>query len=495
MNSLLLSLHKSGHLSDHHYHKLRDSAGHIPLLYTLPKIHKPDVPLRLIVSFVSSQTYSLSKHLVSILSPLVGNSEHHVRNSTDFAKFITAQTVKEDEVLVSFDVVSLFTRIPTNLAVQVACQRLQDDPSLPERTSLTPSEIVSLLELCLNATYFAFRNTYYQQIHGTATGSPVSIVAPDLVMEDVESRALSTYPHPPKFWKRYVDDTCCALKAHLVDDFHRHINTIEATIQFTAERESEAQLAFLDVLVTQNPDRTLATNVYRKPTHTDRYLDFHSHHPIAHKIAVIRTLNHRTKNLPSTPTPIAHEEQRVAQALKKNGYPKKLVEWQPHHTPPSQDTTPPNAYVTIPYVKNTSEVIRRILTPLGIKTSFQPTNTLRQVLIRPKNPVPKENRSGVVYQIPCSRCPQTYIGQTGRTLEQRLKEHQQAVRDRNTSTSALADHVCSTGHPVDWSKTLILDSCPHTSKRCLLESWMIQKQSSTLNRELGPVPPAYRQLF
>ena len=137
---------------------------------------------------------------------------------------------------------------------------------------MTPSEIVSLLELCLNATYFTFHNTYYQQIHGTAMGPPVSVVGAGLVIEDVESRALSTYPQPPKFWKRYVDDTCCALKAPHIDDFHRHINTIEATIQFTAERESDAQLAFLDVLVIRNPERTLATNVYRKPTHTDRYV-------------------------------------------------------------------------------------------------------------------------------------------------------------------------------------------------------------------------------
>ena len=87
MNSLF-SLHKSGHLSDYHYHKLRDSASHIALLYALPKIHKQDVSLRPIVTFVSSPTYSLSKHLVSILSPLVGNAEHYVCNSTDFAKFI-----------------------------------------------------------------------------------------------------------------------------------------------------------------------------------------------------------------------------------------------------------------------------------------------------------------------------------------------------------------------------------------------------------------------
>ena len=112
------------------------------------------------------------------------------------------------------------------------------------------------------------------------------------------------------------------------------------------------------------PWRTLATNVYRKPTHTDRYLDFQSNHPIAHKIAVIRTLNHQAKNLPSTPTATAEEERRIVQALKKNGYPRKLIQQQTHHSPPPcQDTTPPNAYVTISYVKNTSESIRRILAP------------------------------------------------------------------------------------------------------------------------------------
>ena len=157
-------------------------------------------------------------------------------------------------------------------------------------------------------------------------------------------------------------------------------------------------------------DRTLTTIVYWKPTHTVRYLDFQSHHPIAHKIAVIRILNHRTKN-PPTPTAAAEGERRVAQALKLYGYPTKLIEQQTYHSPPlSQDTTPPNAYVTIPYVKNTSESIRRIIVPLCIRTFFQPTNTLRQVLVRPKGSVPKENWSWVIYQIPCNRYPQTYIG-------------------------------------------------------------------------------------
>ena len=70
--------------------------------------------------------------------------------------------------------------------------------------------------------------------------------------------------------------------------------------------------------------------------------------------------------------------------------------------------------------------------------------------------------------------PLSLIGGTCKTMS----PHQRAVTDRNTSTSALADHVCSTGHSVEWNKAQIIDSCPHTSKRCLLESWMIQKQPS-----------------
>ena len=76
-------------------------------------------------------------------------------------------------------------------------------------------------------------------------GSPVSVVVADLVMEDVEPRALATFPSPPRFWKRYADDTCCALRTDLVEDFHYHLNSIESSIQFTLETESDGQLAFL----------------------------------------------------------------------------------------------------------------------------------------------------------------------------------------------------------------------------------------------------------
>ena len=82
----------------------------------------------------------------------------------------------EDEVLVSFDVVSLFTRIPVPLAIEVARQRLEADDTLADRPSLAAEDVLQLLSLYLNDTYFSFRGPFYHQIFGTAMGSPVSVV-------------------------------------------------------------------------------------------------------------------------------------------------------------------------------------------------------------------------------------------------------------------------------------------------------------------------------
>ena len=101
-----------------------------PLLYGLLKIHKPEIPLRPIASFINSPSYQLSKHLVHLLSPLVRNTSSFVKNSTEFAAFISDQIITDGAVLVSFDVVSLFTNVPVELACQVAGVRLHADDSL-----------------------------------------------------------------------------------------------------------------------------------------------------------------------------------------------------------------------------------------------------------------------------------------------------------------------------------------------------------------------------
>ena len=118
-----------------------------------------------------------------------------------------------------------FTKVPVDLTVKGAHERLSMDTSLIERISLSADQVVKLLRFCLDATFLSYRGDFYQQTFGTAMGSPVSVTVANLVMEDVEQRALSSYPSPPPFWKRYVDDTLTALPQDQVQCFHEHLTS------------------------------------------------------------------------------------------------------------------------------------------------------------------------------------------------------------------------------------------------------------------------------
>ena len=121
--------------------------GMSPVLYGLPKLHKENTPLQPIVSFTGSPIHNLSKDLARILSELTGKNDHHVRNSKDFPKFITSITINDDQQMVSFDVVSLFTKIPTGLVVEIAKKRLETLDNLEEIASWPVEDICKGLQL------------------------------------------------------------------------------------------------------------------------------------------------------------------------------------------------------------------------------------------------------------------------------------------------------------------------------------------------------------
>ena len=142
-------------------------------------------------------------------------------------------------VMVSFDVVSLFTKVPVHLATKVAQDQMSGDASLAEQTSLSADEVVNLLRFCLDANY---NGDVFQQIFGTAMESLVSVTVANFVMQDMEERALSTCPHPHPFWKWYMYDTITALPEDQVDRYLDHLNTVEPMIKFIMEKESNGSL-------------------------------------------------------------------------------------------------------------------------------------------------------------------------------------------------------------------------------------------------------------
>ena len=297
-----------------------------------------------------------------------------------------------------------------------------------------------------------------------------------------------------------VDDTLTALPRDHIKQFHQHVNSIEASIQFTVEEESDGSIPFLDTRITRHDDGSLSTTVFRKQTHTDRYLDFSSHHPLAHKTAVVRTLLARADRICTFVTDKDAEKEHVTKALSSNGYPKAVVDRnRPPATlstlsPPCEQETP-KAVVTLPYVRHLSESIRRIFTPLGIRTCFCPHQTLRRTLVHLKDRIEPERRAGVVYKIPCRSCTKVYVGQTGRTLEHRLKEHRRALVSGDVMGSAVAQHAVDEGHEIEWSSATVIDGHPNFHRRCALEAWHIRSQDGLMNRDAGPLPQVYNPLI
>ena len=293
LNSKLLDLKKTDVIDIQRYNRLRCSVPQPPKLYGLPKLHKPNIPMRPKVSFCGSPTYELSKYLTTILKPLTNESRQKLQSTETFIDAIKTVQIPDDYKLVSFDVKSLFTSIPLQLALDCTATAIENSTT---KLPLPTDDLMDLLNLCLTSTYFQYNGKHYKQLHGTAMGSPVSVVVAEIVMQNIEEQALATYKRTLPLWLRYVEDTFTAVHKDEIDDFHEHLNRQNVDIQFTKEIEENGKIPFLDCLVTRNNnDNKLNTTVYRKPTHTDRLLDQSSYNPTSHKATTIQSLTRRAQ--------------------------------------------------------------------------------------------------------------------------------------------------------------------------------------------------------
>ena len=155
--NLLKTIKSEGGITEALYRRLYPTGAGVPKFYGLPKIPKKDTPLRPIVSNIGSVSYATSKELARILKPLVGRSPYHVHNNQDLIEDLRSLKLGKDECLMSFDIKALFTSVPIQPAINVIQTLLEEDQDLKQRTSMSVSHIISLLEFCLGSTYFYFQ--------------------------------------------------------------------------------------------------------------------------------------------------------------------------------------------------------------------------------------------------------------------------------------------------------------------------------------------------
>ena len=108
-------------------------------------------------------------------------------------------------------------------------------------------------------------------------------------------------------------DILTALPVEQIKNFHDHLNNINSNIHFTLETESDNILSYLNFFLHRCDDGRISTSLYRKPTHTNKYLDLLSHHPLQHKTSMIKALFTRASTLSSSLVEQKREEIVVSQ--------------------------------------------------------------------------------------------------------------------------------------------------------------------------------------
>lgn len=482
-NKLIDSLIKEGYIVNEQGKKLKTNNATPPKIYFQPKIHKNNKSLRPIVSFVGSPLYGLTDFLANILNGLFVRDEIYVRNSFEFVESISNIEIPRGYQIISLDVISLFTNIPTNVVIDIVDRKWH---LIEDKVKIPLQRFTELLTFVFDNSYFQYQEDFYKQTYGLGMGNCLSPICSDLVMQDLQENCIKNLPFQLPFYKRYVDDIITSIPEDQEVTILNVFNSYHPRIQFTIEKENHNTIAFLDVLLIRN-EKGIETDWYHKPSFSERFLNYTSEHPLQQKINIINNLKTRALSLSSERF---HKKnlKYIEELLLKNNYPLSLIKKvlnraNAQRIMKQNDTT---IFCKIPYIEKLSEQIKSTFKghvtkkEEQVKITLKSENTIKKKFFsKTKSKTKKELKSNVVYDIPCLQCNRSYVGQTGRYLKQRLKEHQNDQKNYllKANPTALVEHKLETGHGFDFDNAKILQTQVNYKKRLTAEMIEIQRKN------------------
>ena len=436
----LKQLRKDDKISENLFNKLKPIGSQPPRLYGLAKVHKDNTPLRPVVSMPGSPYHNVAKQVAHWLSLV---PQCNINCSTkELSDDLKNHVVDDNERLLSFDIVSLYTNVPVREAIDV-CADLLFNHVLISGVDKDTFKVLATLASC--DVVISTHVGYYKQVEGLAMGSSP---APMLANGWLSSYDNVIKGNSPLFY-RYMDDIITICEKDKIDTKLTEINKLHPNLKFTMEIENNGCLPFLDMLI-HNDNGLLSSSWYRKPTDTGLTLNFHSLAPMKYKRSVVIGFVHRIFRSCSSWKNIHLGLKDAKKILTNNQYPLPFIEENIKNTlnkilqkddsslPETvscDETLEPNACIhSIPdkekflfflnYRGKPTEHFAKSLKKLNapcrvVMTLIKTKSQISQL----KTPVPRMLQSSVVYKITCPGCDASYVGQTQRILSQRFREH------------------------------------------------------------------------
>ena len=471
------------------------TAGYI---YGNPKIHKPNNPLRPIISQVPTPTYQLAKSLNNIITPYMPN-QYSINSTNQFIDLLHSQNGQG--IMASLDVESLFTNVPIVDTIDIISDYVYRNPDkLPPQ--IPETILKALLELCTSKSPFISpTGQIYQQIDGVAMGSPLGPTFANYYMGHLENKIFDSHELKPKIYVRYVDDIF--LLVNSVDDIIvlKTIFEENSVLKFTFEININSKIPFLDVLI-NNSDNSFKTKVFHKPTDYGQCLNYNSNCPDRYKTSVVVNYLQRAYRVSSTWSEFDTETKHIKQLLINNNYPNYLVDREINRfllkkfsdpTVNQESKTTINIFYNNQMHKNYKQEERIIKSLVhdnidcksdhSIKIIFYYKNAKSSNLVIRNGPPPPSNDSEKHNLIYCYKCPSNhdqpkyYVGKTTTTLNQRMSQHksiQEHMLETHGTRSTKAERL---------TNTKILTRESNRNKLSIKEALYILHSSPEINKQ------------
>ena len=481
-------------MTDEVYHRIVPSGSRAGVLYGLPKIHKPDVPVRPIISAVGTYNYKLAKYLVEILSPLI-DDKYILKDTFDFVNKVSNLDPSTDKYMFSYDVVSLFTNIPTLETIEIILDSIYTK-NVTFFHNLKRIDLKNLLVVCTQKSHFQFNGEYYDQVDGVSMGSPLGPLFANFFMSHFEITHMEKLKEfGINLWLRYVDDVFSTAESR--EDAEKcleYINGLHPNIKFTIEHELDNKLPFLDTCVQRRVGKYVTT-VYHKATFTGVYLNWNSLTARRYKIGLIKCLTNRILRICTEEDDILVELAKLEHLLQLNNYPLHIVKEEMEKTvkihkkqqQTEKDKSKNTRFLVLPYVNRKCEdfahrirhLVNSNFADMDFNVAFQTPRTIGNLFPFKDKIKLNVEKSMLVYRISCKQCDADYIGKTKRILFHRVKEHQ-------AKGSACYIHASTNpGHEMNYESIEVIDQASNDLKLRIKELLHILKRKPSLNKQLN----------
>ena len=166
------------------------------------------------------------------------DENNNAKNSTTFSNYIKNVPIEDDEIIVSFEVISLYTSIPIIDMLNLIKDFVNNDDQFTRKTATPQDKFFDLVNLNLTTTWLTFNCQFYQQTDGVAIGGLGSSTRAEIYIQTHEQTAISSAIHPPKVWKLFVDDIYSTFQQTHSENFFHQIKNLHQNINLTMEEES-----------------------------------------------------------------------------------------------------------------------------------------------------------------------------------------------------------------------------------------------------------------